>query len=209
MKNYLFLIMLLVIVACDSNREVTNPKFEHGEKDLSSKSMPNSSLCLTVQQPVMLYGNQGDYPKIRNSSYYSLIEPSSKLSWFYLQAYPVMRSYINNKYNKGNKESLIWAVNSSNIPDLGTLDVDYVKFSRTVAYYEQQTNSQLFPDRTLTPEVSSYVVYRVLSQMDEYAKDYYVDYNVRLTPIGITFFHDHTMCGDYLGLLFNIYYRIN
>jgi len=209
MKKLSYLLLLMIITACSNGREISDLDFGDNETQSLSKKSNNDPLCLVVPQPVILYGNQADYPKVTKSGYYSFNQPNNVLSWFYINAFPKMKSYINNKYYQGGSASIELRLNSYTIPNLGTYGVDYVESSNTIPYYEPQTNNQLFPEHTLSPEVSSYVIYRILSEMDRYSQYYLTSQGITLKPIGIAFNYDTTMCGSYVGLYYRIFYSLN
>ena len=96
-KTLLSVFVLLVLSACQNDRDVSYAQYENGHK--ASKTSSNDPLCLIVEEPINLYGNPNNYPKSTKSGYYGFEQPSNKLSWFYLHAYPLIKSYINNKYN--------------------------------------------------------------------------------------------------------------
>ena len=90
--------MLIITVACNSDREISGLNIENEKLQPSSKLSNNDPLCLVVPQPVLLFGNQADYPKVTKSGFYSFNQPSNVLSWFYINASPKIKSYISSKY---------------------------------------------------------------------------------------------------------------
>lgn len=209
MKKLSFLFILIIAGACSNEREASDLDIGNEKIQSLSKTSINDPLCLVIPQPVVLYGNQADYPKVTKSGFYSFNEPINVMSWFYVNTSLTIRKYINTKYYQGNNGGFVYSLNSYTIPNLGTYGVDYVESSNTIPSYEPQTNNQLFPGNTLTPEVSSYVVYRILSEIDRYTEYYFTTNGIALKPIGIAFNYDTTMCGDYTGLYYKVFYSLN
>lgn len=205
-KAIFFMAILLIANSCNSDRDVSDVKLETEKLQTSSKVVPGGPLCIVPPPPVSFYGNPNDYPKIVIPSYYSvnsLADPSDD-SWLFNQLMLGTTAYVNRHYMH-KRASFQWSTTQAYLSDF---TYDYEQ-AFTIYSSEQGLNGEInTTDHLISAVAGSYLQYRILSSIDEYAIWRQNEYGVNVKPRGITYSYSTTMCGEYTGLQVRVFYNI-
>lgn len=203
MKKILFsfFAISLLFSSCSNERDVVSNETEN-LAHRGANSIEEDPLCLppTPPQPVN-FGNPSDYPTLSTSTYYSLTNPNNGQVWFF----DAVKSAYRDRY--GIKSLLLtnFHVGSHDFPVNPAKPLRYDVESIHRIYASDGMFYQLYPNSTLSQSAGSYVLYKILSSIDE------VVINNKPTsdlgPVAITFNYDVTMCGQYSNLYFHVYYK--
>ena len=216
-KNFIFsCVLFLTVISCTFQREDLSQADKHRDasydnrsaKDGDEKDALNHKVILCKQQLIedglKSKANFNGYPEIEISTYYSMI--SNNQRWLFDELNLDVSTYFNEKYYTSSEVVIPFAVpgDDSGIPSSWTnFSYDY----ESSDYITRGENDNYSLDTMISPAQGSYIQYRILSSADLYVNHVFHYFSKRIRPIAIIYFKEKTLCGDYRGLGFRIFYK--
>ncbi|AZI55237.1 hypothetical protein EIB75_08265 [Epilithonimonas vandammei] len=204
MKKLILFFFMLSIASCD-NRDYLNSNTKEVSSKLFSKNQTETypeDLCMPYIPETVVYGNPNDYPNWNSSTYYSLSNPNNGQDWFFDVVKEICINYISKKY--GVKTD--WYIGTNDIPS-GINSFKIKTQSISTIYPYDGNYYELYPNSLISSSATTYSIYRILSSIDN-SVEYYFNTNLeKIKPKAICVNFDYTMCGNYLGLYFHVYYN--
>jgi hypothetical protein len=145
------------------------------------------------------------YPEIEISTYFSMTPNNQR--WLFDELNLDVSAYFNEKYYTSEEVVIPFAVNGENngIPSSWT---NFTYDDDSSGYISSSENNyHYYLDTMISPAEGSYIQYRILNSADLNVNHMLHYYSKRVRPIAVLYYKEKTMCGDYMGLGFRIFYK--